>query len=135
MTAPRVLQPKGWAKPRGYANGIVATGTMVFIAGQVGWDPTSAEPRFPPTFAEQFERALANVLAVLAEAGGQPEHLVRLTVYVTQKDEYLAALKECGETWKRLVGRSWPAMALVQVAGLLAPEAKVEMEGTAVLPP
>jgi len=134
MSERRVLQPKGWAQPKGYANGVLARGRMVFTAGQVGWDPTSAAPKFPATFAEQFEQALANVLAVLAEAGGAPEHLVRLTIYVIDKREYLASLKACGAAWKKLVGGSYPAMALVQVAGLVEADAKLEMEGTAVLP-
>lgn len=134
MSERRVLQPKGWAAPRGYSNGVLATGRLVFIAGQVGWDPTSVEPRFPATFGAQFEQALANVLAVLAEAGGAPEHLVRLTVYVVDRREYLSSLEACGAAWKKLVGRAYPAMALVQVAGLVEAAAKVEMEGTAVLP-
>lgn len=134
MSERRVLQPKGWAPPRGYSNGVLATGRLIFIAGQVGWDPTSATPKFPASFGAQFEQALANVLAVLAEGGGAPEHLVRLTVYVVEKQEYLDSLKECGAAWKKLVGRSYPAMALVQVAGLVEDGAKLEIEGTAVLP-
>ena len=99
-----VIQPKGWARPRGYANGIVATGRWLSIAGQVGWDPVNPVPTFPATFVEQFDRALENVVTVLREAGGAPEHLVRMTVYVTNKHEYIAALVEVGTAWKRHCG-------------------------------
>jgi enamine deaminase RidA (YjgF/YER057c/UK114 family) len=129
----RVIQPKGWARPRGYSNGVAARGEVLFIAGQVGWDPTSETPKFAASFGEQFEQALANVVAVLTEAGGKPEHLVRLTVYVTSKQDYLSSLKACGAAWKKLIGKSYPAMALVQVAGLVEEGAQVEIEGTAVL--
>lgn len=129
-----VIQPKGWAKPRGYANGIVAAGRFLAIAGQVGWDPVNAVPTFPATFVEQFDRALGNVIAVLREAGGTPEHLLRMTVYVTNKHEYIDALAEIGAAWRRQVGKHYPAMALVQVAALLDDRAKVEIEADAVLP-
>ena len=130
---PTAVQPEGWARPRGYSNGMVAEGRMVFVAGQVGWDPTSAAPKFPPTFAAQFGQALSNVLAVMKAAGGGPEHIVRFTVYVTDKREYLIALKEVGEAWRQHMGKHFPTMALVQVAGLVEDEAKVEIEATAVL--
>jgi len=130
----QVLLPDGWVKPKGYANGMLAEGKLVFTGGQVGWDPTSETPRFPADFAAQFEQALANVCAVLRAGGAEPSHLVRLTLYVTDKREYLAALKEVGAAWKRHVGRHYPAMALVQVAGLVEDAAKVEMEATAVIP-
>jgi len=129
-----VLLPEGWAKPKGYSNGVLAEGRMVFTGGQVGWDPTSETPRFPADFAGQFDQALANVCAVLRTGGAEPSHLVRLTVYVTDKREYLASLKEVGAAWKRHVGRHYPAMALVQVSGLVEDAAKVEMEATAVIP-
>lgn len=129
-----ILQPEGWAKPKGYANGVLAEGKLVFTGGQVGWDPTSEAPRFPADFAGQFDQALANVCAVLRAGGAEPAHLVRLTVYVTDKREYLASLKEVGAAWRRHVGRHYPAMALVQVAGLVEDAAKVEMEATAVIP-
>ena len=129
-----VIQPKGWAKPRGYSNGMAATGRHVFIAGQVGWDPFNAVPTFPPTFTEQFDRALGNVVAVLLEAGGKPEHLVDMTVYVTNKHEYIDALAEVGAAWRKHVGKHYPAMALVQVAALLDDRAKVEIQARAVLP-
>ena len=130
----QVLLPEGWAKPKGYANGVLAEGKLVFTGGQVGWYPTSEVPRFPADFAGQFDQALANVCAVLRAGGAEPAHLVRLTVYVTDKREYLAAIKEVGAAWKRHVGRHYPAMALVQVAGLLEDAAKVEIEATAVIP-
>jgi enamine deaminase RidA (YjgF/YER057c/UK114 family) len=127
------IQPEGWAKPRGYSNGIVAEGRVLFIAGQVGWDPRSETPKFPATFAAQFEQALANVVAVLKAAGGRPEQLARLTIYVTDKRAYLSSLKECGAAWRKHVGTHYPAMALVQVAGLVEDAALLEIEATAVL--
>ena len=130
-----VIQPKGWAKPRGSANGVMATGRMLAIAGQVGWDPANAVPTFPATFSEQFDRALENVVTVLREAGGRPEHLTRMTVYVTDKREYLAALADIGAAWRKHVGKHYPAMALVQVVALLEDRAKVEIEADAVLAP
>lgn len=126
-----ILQPPGWARPRGYANGVAATGRLVFVAGQIGWD---AEQRFASDgFAAQVRQALANVVAVLACAGAKPEHLVRMTWYVTSRDEYNAALAEVGAAWRELIGRNFPAMSVVVVAGLLEPRAKVEIEATAVV--
>lgn len=135
MGSPKhAIQPAGWARPRGYANGIVAEGgRTLFVAGQIGWDPTSETPRFPPTFAAQFDAALANVLAVVKEAGGTPQDLVRCTVYVTDKQAYRAATMEIGLSWRRQVGAHYPAMALVVVAALLEDDAQVEIEATAVL--
>lgn len=127
------IQPEGWVPPKGYANGIVATGKVLFIGGQIGWDPRSATPEFPSTFAGQFEQALSNILEVLEAAGGRPEQLTRFTVYVTDKKEYLASLKELGAAWKKHLGRHYPAMALVQVVALVEDLAKVEIEATAVL--
>jgi enamine deaminase RidA (YjgF/YER057c/UK114 family) len=129
-----VIQPPGWARPLGYANGIVASGRLVFIAGQVGWDPTSAVPAFADGFVAQFDRALENVVTVLRAAGGEPAHFTRMTVYVTDKREYLDALAEVGAAWKKHVGKHYPAMALVQIAGLVDDRAKVEIEATAVIP-
>ncbi len=129
----RTVQPSGWARPRGYSNGVVAEGRWLFIAGQIGWDPRSTTPTFPSGFAAQFDQTLANVVAVLREAGGTPEDLVRLTVYVTDKKAYLEALPAVGEAWKRHIGKTFPTMALVQVSALLEDEAMVEMEATAVL--
>ena len=128
-----VIQPEGWAKPRGYSNGVVATGKMLFIGGMVGWDPRSQEPKFPSGFPAQFDQALSNVVEVLKTAGGTPEQLTRLTVYVTDKQAYLASLKECGAAWKKHIGRHYPAMALVQVVALVEDQALVEIEATAVL--
>jgi enamine deaminase RidA (YjgF/YER057c/UK114 family) len=126
-----ILQPPGWARPRGYANGVVAEGRQVYVAGQIGWD---AEQRFASDdFAAQVRQALANVVAVLACAGARPEHLVRMTWYVTSRDEYNASLAEIGAAWRELIGRNYPAMSVVVVAGLLEPRAKVEIEATAVI--
>ena len=126
-----ILQPAGWARPRGYANGIAAQGRQVFVAGQIGWD---AEQRFvSDDFAAQVRQALANVVAVLACAGARPEHLVRMTWYVTSRDEYNASLAEIGAAWRDLIGRTYPAMSVVIVAGLLEPRARVEIEATAVI--
>lgn len=130
----QVLQPKGWAPPKGYSNGIAATGRMVFVAGQVGWDPRSVEPKFPATFGEQFDQCLANIVEVLAEAGAKPEHVVRMTMYVGDKHEYLANLKACGAAWKKHFGKVFPAMAAVQVAGFVEDGAKLEIETTAMVP-
>ncbi|MGV3619548.1 MAG: RidA family protein [Archangium sp.] len=128
-----VIQPEGWVPPKGYANGIVATGKVLFIGGQIGWNPRSTTAEFPPTFAGQFEQALSNIMEVLKAAGGKPEELTRFTVYVTDKKEYLASLKELGAAWKKHLGRHYPAMALVQVVALVEDLAKVEIEATAVL--
>ena len=129
----RVIQPLGWMKSSGYANGIVAEGRWLFVAGQIGWDPRQKNGRVPKGFVPQFERALENLLEVLREAGGGPSDLVRLTIYVVDKKEYIAARKQIGEAWIRRVGRHYPAMTLIEVSGLLEPSARVEIEGTAVL--
>ncbi|HME92333.1 MAG TPA: RidA family protein [Myxococcaceae bacterium] len=129
----RVVQPLGWMKPSGYANGIVAEGRWLFVAGQIGWDPRQKNGRVAKGFVPQFERALDNLLEVLREAGGGPSDLVRLTIYVVDKKEYIAARKQIGEAWIRRVGRHYPAMSLIEVSGLLEPSARVEIEGTAVL--
>lgn len=126
-----VLQPAGWARPRGYANGIAAEGRQVFVAGQIGWD---AEQRFvSDDFALQTRQALSNVIDVLACAGAGPQHVVRLTWYVTSRDEYNGAHAEIGTIYRELFGRNFPAMSVVVVAGLLEPRAKVEIEATAVI--
>ena len=127
----QLLHPKHWAPAKGFANGVAAEGRQIFVAGQIGWN---AEQRFESDdFVAQAERALANIVAVLAEAGAQPEHLVRLTWYVTDKREYIARLAEVGQAYRRVIGRHFPAMTLVQVAALLEDRAKVEIEATAVL--
>lgn len=129
-----IVQPPGWAAPKGYSNGVVASGRMLFTGGIVGWDPTKAEATFPPTFEAQFAQALSNVMAVVTTAGGSAADIVRMTVYVTDKREYLGALKAIGAAWKQHLGRHFPAMALVQVSALVEDAAKVEIEVTAVLP-
>ena len=127
------LQPPAWARPKGFSHGIAVTaGTTVYVAGQIGCD---AEGRVvEKTFAGQFRQTLKNILAVLAEAGGRPEHLVRLTWYVIDKQEYFGALKEVGAAYRELVGKHYPVMAVVQVGGLVDPEARLEIEANAVIP-
>lgn len=128
----RVLLPEGWPRPKGYSNGVAAEGRMVFVAGQIGWDVDGA---FPEGFADQFRQTLDNTLAVLAEGGAGPEHIVRMTWYVVDKAEYLAALRDIGAVWRELIGPHYPAMAVVEVKGLIEDAARVEIETTAVLPP
>jgi enamine deaminase RidA (YjgF/YER057c/UK114 family) len=129
-----IVQPEGWLQPRGYSNGVVASGRVLFVAGQVGVDPRSTSLALPADFAAQFDRALANVVEVVRAAGGLPEHVCRVTAYVTDKREYLSSLKACGAAWQRHLGRHYPAMALVQVGALVLDEARVELEATAMLP-
>ncbi len=128
----QVLQPPGWARPRGFSNGIACRGNLVFIAGQIGW--TGQGEWKERSFAGQFRQALANILAVLKEAKGGPEHIVRLTWYVLDKKEYLASLAEVGAAYRELMGRHYPTMAVVQVSGLIEDEARLEIEATAVIP-
>ncbi|TAM54249.1 MAG: RidA family protein [Paraburkholderia sp.] len=128
----RPLLPAGWPKPRGYANGVAAHGTQVFIAGQIGWDHT--EQFRSDSFAEQARQALENIVAILKEAGARPEHLVRMTWYVTDKREYLAAARDVGQAFRELIGDYDIAMSAVQVAALIEDRAKVEIEATAVIP-
>jgi len=130
MSGLQTLLPPGWPRPRGYANGIAATGRMVFTGGVVGWD---AEERFPAGFAAQFEQCLVNTLAILAEADAGPEHVVRMTWYVTDRDAYLAALAEVGRIYRAHMGRNYPAMAVVQVVALVEAAALLEIETTAVV--
>lgn len=128
----QILLPPGWPRPSGYSNGIVARGRQVFIAGQIGWD---AQQRFNSTrLTDQVRQALENIVAILAEAGGRPEHLVRLSWYLTRREDYLAELESIGEVYRSVIGRHFPAMTAVQVAALMEPEAKVEIEATAVIP-
>jgi enamine deaminase RidA (YjgF/YER057c/UK114 family) len=128
-----VLLPQGWAPPIGYANGIaVAPGRIVFIAGQVGWD---AQQKFHSAeVAPQFEQALQNVLAVLAEAGGRPEHICRITAFCCDKPAYVAARSQLGAIWKRLMGRHYPCMSMIFVSDLVDSPGKIELEATAVVP-
>lgn len=128
----QVLLPPGWPRPKGYSNGVAATGRMVFIAGMIGWDE---QGNFPSDdFAEQARRALMNVAAVLKESGGKPEHIVRMTWYVTDKREYLAAGKAIGAAFREIIGSYNAAMTAVQVTALIEDRAKVEIEATAVIP-
>ncbi len=128
----KLLQPPGWARPKGYANGISARGRLVFTAGVVGWDE---EQRFvAPDLAGQFRQVLKNILCILAEDDAGAEHIVRMTCYVTSRDDYTAHIAEIGEAWRELMGRHFPAMAVVEVAALVEPEARVEIEATAVVP-
>lgn len=126
----RVLLPEGWPRPKGYSNGIAAEGRMVFVAGQIGWD---TEGRFPEGFAAQFRQTIDNTLAVLAEGGAGPEHIVRMTWYVVDKADYLASLREIGAVWRERIGPHYPAMAVVEVKGLIEDAARIEIETTAVV--
>jgi enamine deaminase RidA (YjgF/YER057c/UK114 family) len=126
-----VLQPEAWPLPKGYANGIKASGDMVFVGGMVGWDQ---DKHFVADFVGQTKQALRNILAVLALAGGAPEHVVRMTWYVVNMDEYLDCQAALGSAYREVMGKHYPAMALVEVRRLVEPEALVEIEATAVLP-
>ena len=128
----RILQPEGWPRPSGYANGILAEGRLVFVAGQIGWDEQRAFPS--DDLADQVRQALMNTVAVLAEAQAGPQHVVRMTWFVTDKHDYLAHLAEVGAAYREVMGRHYPAMTLVEVAALLEDQAKVEIETTAVVP-
>jgi enamine deaminase RidA (YjgF/YER057c/UK114 family) len=126
------LQPPGWPAPKGYSNGLIASGRQVFLAGQIGWN--ESQQLVSPRFALQVRQTLQNIVTLLAQAGGRPEHLVRLTWFVTTLDEYRAELKEIGAAYRDVIGRHYPAMSVIGVAGLVEQGAKVEIEATAVLP-
>ena len=127
-----ILQPEGWAKPVGYANGIAARGRQVFVGGQVGWN---GQQQFETDdFAGQVRQTLDNVVAILAEAGAGPEHITTMTWYFTDKAEYLANLKGIGQAYREVMGRHYPAMAAMQVVALVEDRAKVEIQATAVVP-
>jgi enamine deaminase RidA (YjgF/YER057c/UK114 family) len=126
-----VLQPPGWPKPRGYSNGMMAEGRVVLTGGVVGWD---TDGNFPDSFPEQARLAFANIRAILAEGGADPHHILRLTWYVTDVEEYLASLKDLGRAYRGIFGDHYPAMAVVGVVRLVEPKAKVEIEATAVVP-
>jgi enamine deaminase RidA (YjgF/YER057c/UK114 family) len=128
----RILQPPGWPRPRGYANGVVAEGRLVFVAGQIGWDESGT--LVSDDLVRQVERTLENTLAVLREAGAGPQHVARMTWYITCKRDYLARAREIGEVYRTLMGRHYPAMAVVEVKALIEDRAKVEIETTAVVP-
>ncbi len=127
----QTLQPPGWARPKGYANGIAAEGRQVFVAGQVGWD--ESETFASDDFVAQAEQALRNIVAILAEAGAGPEHLTRMTWYLSDKQEYLERAAELGQAYRRVIGKNFPAMTAIEVSGFVEDGAKVEIEATAVV--
>ncbi len=128
----QILQPPGWTKPKGFSNGIVAKGRLVFVAGQVGWN---AQEKFETSdFAGQANQALRNIVAILAQAGAKPEHICRMTWYVGDCKEYNASLKELGAAYREIIGKNFPAMTAIQVAGFVEDGAKLEIEATAVIP-
>lgn len=129
----RIIRPDAWAPPRGYSDGMIASGRYVTLAGQIGWNPSRGEIE-TDDFAAQTEHALRNIVTLLSEAGAEPSHLVRLTWFVTSRDEYVAARKAIGAAYREIIGMHFPPMSVVIVAGLLEPRAKVEIEATAVLP-
>lgn len=128
----QILQPEGWAKPIGYANGMAARGLMVFVGGQVGWN--GQQQWETDDFAGQVRQTLENIVAVLAEAGGKPQHITTMTWYFTSKQEYLANLKGIGQAYREVIGRHFPAMAAVEVVSLVEDRAKVEIQAIAVVP-
>ncbi len=128
----KTLLPEGWPRPSGYSNGVMTEGRMVFVAGQVGWTPEMVWEA--EDFLGQYRQTIENTLAVLAEAGAGPEHIVRMTWYVTSREEYLANLSGMGQVWRELMGKNYPVMACVEVSGLMEEKAKIEIETTAVLP-
>jgi enamine deaminase RidA (YjgF/YER057c/UK114 family) len=128
----QILQPPGWATPKGYSNGITARGTMVFVAGQVGWDEN--EKFQTSDFAGQARQALNNIVAILAQGGAKPEHICRMTWYVGDKNEYLASLKELGAAYREIIGKVFPVMTAIQVVAFVEAGAKLEIEVTAVVP-
>jgi enamine deaminase RidA (YjgF/YER057c/UK114 family) len=128
----KTLQPPDWAQPKGYANGVAAKGTLIFTSGMIGWN---ANCEFETDdFVAQTQRALENIVAVILEAGGKPEHLVRLTWYITDKTEYFEHLDRLGKVYRSVIGRHYPVMSVLEVSALLEPRAKVEIEATAVIP-
>ncbi|MCX7784338.1 MAG: RidA family protein [Meiothermus sp.] len=128
----QILQPPGWAKPRGYVNGIATRGRLVFMAGMIGWNRQGVFET--DDFVGQTRQTLQNILETLAEAGGKPEHLVRLTWFITSKQEYLASLDALGAAYREVMGRHYPTMSVVEVGALMEDRAKVEIEATAVIP-
>ena len=128
----QMLNPAGWMRPKGYSNGIAAAGRMIFVAGQVGWD--AQETFRTDDLVGQVRQSLTNIVAILAEAGARPEHIVRMNWYLADKEEYNARLTEIGDVYRELIGRHFPAMTALQVAGFVEHGAKVEIEVTAMLP-
>ena len=127
----KILQPPGWPRPKGYSNGISAKGRMIFTAGVVGWDANESFPEY--TLHGQFAQALVNTLEILAADGAGPQHIVRMTCYVTDRHEYVNSRDEIGAAWREIMGPNYPAMALIEVKGLVEAAAKVEIETTAVV--
>lgn len=132
MTVHETLLPPGWPRPKGFANGIAASGRAIYTAGVIGWD--EHERIVSDDLASQFAQVLRNTVAILAEGGAAPEHIVRMTCYVTDRDAYVASLAEIGAAWRDIIGKNYPAMAVVAVAALVEHRAKVEIETTAVVP-
>ena len=133
MTDINVIEPDGWLAPRGYANGIAATGRFISIAGQIGWNPMNGNIE-SPDFAQQAAQALRNIVAVLERAGARPEHLVRMTWFITDRAAYVSARTAIGDAYREIIGRHFPAMSVIIVSGLIEADALVEIEATAVLP-
>lgn len=133
MSLPGILQPEGWPRPSGFSNGVQTQGRQVFIAGQVGWDPRSGKFE-SARLADQAAQALKNVLAVLAQANGRPEHIARMTWYLTSRTEYLVQVQEIGAAYRQQMGKHFPAMTAIEVTALIESQAKVEIEATAVIP-
>ncbi len=127
------LQPPDWPRAKGYSNGIKAKGTMVFVAGEIGWNPVTEKIEIED-FPGQFRQALENTVAVLAEAGAKPEHICRMTWFITDKEAYLSQAREVGQAYRDVIGRHYPVMAAIEVKGLMEPGALVEIETTAVIP-
>lgn len=132
MSVHRILVPPDWPRPKGYANGVSARGRTIYTAGVIGWD--QEERIVSESLTGQFEQVLKNTLDILAEGGAGPEHVVRMTWYVTDRDEYVASLSEIGAAWRARMGKNYPAMAVVEVSRLVEPEAKIEIETIAVVP-
>lgn len=128
----KILLPPGWSRPHGYSNGISADGRLVFVAGQIGWDETHGFP--DESMAGQVEQTLKNTIAVLAEADAGPQHIVRMTWYITSRTEYLTQVKKIGRIWREVIGKHYPAMAVIEISALMESTAKVEIETTAVVP-
>jgi len=128
----KILLPPGWPRPHGYSNGVSAEGRMVFLAGQIGWDEDQVIQT--DSMAGQIEQTLKNSIAVLAEADAEPRHIVRMTWYITSREEYMAEIKEIGRIWREVMGKVYPAMAVIEISALIESAAKVEIETTAVVP-
>ncbi|NIB40425.1 RidA family protein [Pseudomaricurvus alkylphenolicus] len=128
----QIIQPEGWAQPKGYSNGILAQGQTLYVGGQIGWDEN--EQFQSDDFVDQVRQTLLNTVAILEAGGARPEHITRMTWYITDKQEYLSRLKEVGAVYREVIGRNFPVMAMVQVVALMEDRAKVEIETTAVIP-